>query len=107
MTIRDAERDHANRSLATRLAGAALGMFAFGYALVPLYDVFCELTGLGGKTGREAAVTAGGAVPEQARVLLLQRSAPRARRSAHLSGALLGVSADPAGGVHPDLGLHL
>jgi cytochrome c oxidase assembly protein subunit 11 len=25
-------------------------MFAFGFALVPLYDVFCDLTGLGGKT---------------------------------------------------------
>ena len=28
-----------------------LGMFGFGYALVPLYDVFCEITGLGGRTG--------------------------------------------------------
>ncbi len=27
-------------------------MFGFGYALVPLYDVFCEVTGLNGKTGR-------------------------------------------------------
>lgn len=62
MTILDAETDRANRRLATRLAGAALGMFAFGYALVPLYDVFCELTGLGGKTAREAVVTAGGEV---------------------------------------------
>jgi cytochrome c oxidase assembly protein subunit 11 len=26
-------------------------MFCFGYALVPLYNVFCELTGLNGKTG--------------------------------------------------------
>ena len=24
-------------------------MFAFGYALVPLYDLFCEITGVGGK----------------------------------------------------------
>lgn len=30
------------------------GMFAFGYALVPLYDVICEITGLNGKTGRVA-----------------------------------------------------
>ncbi|MEM9102984.1 MAG: cytochrome c oxidase assembly protein [Pseudomonadota bacterium] len=29
----------------------AFGMFGFGYALVPLYDVFCEITGLNGKTG--------------------------------------------------------
>jgi cytochrome c oxidase assembly protein subunit 11 len=34
---------------AWRLAGAALLMFAFGYALAPLYDVFCEWTGAGGR----------------------------------------------------------
>lgn len=28
-----------------------LGMFAFGFAMVPLYDVFCEITGINGKTG--------------------------------------------------------
>lgn len=27
-------------------------MFGFGYALVPLYDVFCKITGLNGKTAR-------------------------------------------------------
>ncbi len=26
-------------------------MFGFGYLMVPIYDVFCELTGLNGKTG--------------------------------------------------------
>lgn len=26
-------------------------MFGFGYALVPLYDVFCDITGINGKTG--------------------------------------------------------
>jgi len=26
-------------------------MFGFGFALVPLYDVFCDITGLNGKTG--------------------------------------------------------
>lgn len=36
---------------AWRLAGFALGMFAFGYVLVPIYDVFCDITGLNGKTG--------------------------------------------------------
>ena len=31
-------------------------MFGFGFLLVPLYDVFCDITGLNGKTGRiEAA----------------------------------------------------
>ena len=42
------------RTVAT-LAAVVVGMFAFGYALVPLYDVFCEITGIGGKTGRTTA----------------------------------------------------
>ena len=42
----------ANRRLATRLTLATFAMFAFGFALVPLYDVFCDITGLNGKTGR-------------------------------------------------------
>jgi cytochrome c oxidase assembly protein subunit 11 len=32
-------------------------MFGFGFALVPLYDVFCEITGINGKTGRVEAST--------------------------------------------------
>lgn len=45
-----------NNSLTLRLIGLALGMFAFGFALVPLYDVFCELTGFGGRTNETAVV---------------------------------------------------
>ena len=37
------------------LVTLAVGMFGFAFALVPLYDVFCELTGLNGKTAREVA----------------------------------------------------
>ena len=33
----------------TKLVIAVPLMFAFGFALVPLYDVFCEVTGLNGK----------------------------------------------------------
>lgn len=45
---------------APRVALIAVAMFGFGYLLVPLYDVFCEITGLNGKTGRvdEASVAA-------------------------------------------------
>lgn len=32
-------------------------MFGFGFAMVPLYDVFCDITGLNGKTGRVEAAT--------------------------------------------------
>ena len=36
-----------NRSLTLKLAGFAAGAFAFGFALVPLYSVLCEVTGFG------------------------------------------------------------
>ena len=29
----------------------AVAMFGFGYLLVPLYEKFCEITGIGGRTG--------------------------------------------------------
>ena len=45
-----------NRSLTLRLFVMALGMFAFGFAMVPLYDVFCEITGFGGRTNETAVV---------------------------------------------------
>lgn len=32
-----------------------LAMFGFGYLMVPIYNVFCDLTGLNGKTGSIAA----------------------------------------------------
>ena len=38
------------------LAGLAVGMFGFAFALVPLYNVFCEITGLNGKTSAQAAL---------------------------------------------------
>jgi len=34
-----------------KLGVFVLAMFGFGFALVPLYNVFCEITGLNGKTG--------------------------------------------------------
>jgi cytochrome c oxidase assembly protein subunit 11 len=43
--------DRSNKRLAAKLAIIPLCMFGFGYMLVPLYDVFCEVTGINGKTG--------------------------------------------------------
>lgn len=45
-----------NLSLVGRLLILAAAMFGFGFALVPLYDVFCEITGFGGRTNSEAVV---------------------------------------------------
>ncbi len=47
-----------NRKLVGRLGMAAVVMFGFGFAMVPLYDVFCDITGLNGKTGRIEAEAA-------------------------------------------------
>ena len=39
----------ANRSLTIKLVLVALGAFGFGFALVPLYDVLCTITGVANK----------------------------------------------------------
>ena len=44
-----------SQSQVLKLFLVPLFMFGFGFALVPLYDVFCEVTGLNGKTGRVEA----------------------------------------------------
>jgi cytochrome c oxidase assembly protein subunit 11 len=49
--------EKANRRTGWRLALVVVGMFAFGYALVPLYSVICQVTGLNGKTGRAETVS--------------------------------------------------
>jgi cytochrome c oxidase assembly protein subunit 11 len=41
------------KRLVVRLATAAVLMFGFGFALVPLYEVFCDITGLNGKNFNE------------------------------------------------------
>jgi cytochrome c oxidase assembly protein subunit 11 len=51
-------RQQANQRVVKRLGIAAVLMFGFGFALVPLYDVFCEITGINGKTGRIELETA-------------------------------------------------
>lgn len=60
------------------LLALALGMFGFAFALVPLYDVFCEVTGLNGRTTarvteiEEARKAAGGGEREVTIQLLAQ-----------------------------------
>ena len=52
------QRKRANRSLIVGLLVMTAGSFAFGWALIPLYDVFCRVAGVGNadaKSGRSAA----------------------------------------------------
>jgi cytochrome c oxidase assembly protein subunit 11 len=44
-----------NQRLLLTLTLVAIGMFGFGYALVPMYQVLCKATGLNGKIGGPAS----------------------------------------------------
>ena len=45
-----------DRRLPWKIAGLSVAMFAFGFfALPPLYDTFCEITGFGGRTAGAAS----------------------------------------------------
>jgi cytochrome c oxidase assembly protein subunit 11 len=48
-------RRQANHRLAMQLACVAVLFAAFGFAMAPLYDVFCRVTGLNGRTNAVAA----------------------------------------------------
>ena len=50
-----AEQDKANKKLAIKVIWVAAGSLLFAFALVPLYDVLCSVTGLNGKTDNTAA----------------------------------------------------
>ncbi len=50
MNGRNTELAQRHRKVLYRAVLIVLGMFGFGFALVPIYDVFCEITGLNGKT---------------------------------------------------------
>ena len=49
------ETPNTQRKHVVLLLSLAVGMFGFAFALVPLYEVFCEVTGLNGKTAGRAA----------------------------------------------------
>jgi cytochrome c oxidase assembly protein subunit 11 len=42
------------KSTITKLSLVVVAMYGFSYALVPIYDTFCEITGLNGKTNEVA-----------------------------------------------------
>ena len=54
-----------SKALAFRLVLLTVGMFGFGFAMVPVYDVFCEVTGLGGRTNSIAATAQASQISER------------------------------------------
>ena len=57
-----------DRRLGLKLVFMAVAMFGFGFLLVPLYDVFCELTGTGGRMDTVAAQLTGQEIPQDRQI---------------------------------------
>ena len=51
------ERKRANRRLVRGLAFMTAGSFAFGWALIPLYQVFCKVAGVGNAEAKAGSVS--------------------------------------------------
>jgi cytochrome c oxidase assembly protein subunit 11 len=60
-----------DRWLTGKLALLALGMFGFGFALAPLYDVMCDALGIGNGTSLRSAAVAH-ADPDPTRVVTVE-----------------------------------
>lgn len=50
--MKSGERDAAHRAVLKRALWASVGAFLFSFALIPIYQIYCEITGINGKTGR-------------------------------------------------------
>lgn len=66
-----------DRRLAGKLVLLAAAMFGFGFLLVPLYDVFCEVTGIGARTGTPTAAVVGEEHPVSDRQITVEFLANR------------------------------
>ncbi len=65
------QRD-ANRRLVGGLLVMVAGSFAFGWALVPLYSVFCKFTGIGSAEAKEGPEVVRGEVYDANRVITVE-----------------------------------
>ncbi|MDG3088479.1 cytochrome c oxidase assembly protein [Vibrio hannami] len=62
----------ANHKLTLKLIATTIAMFGFGFALVPLYDVMCDVLGINGKTSEVAAVQPHGMPVDMSRSITVE-----------------------------------
>lgn len=62
----------AKRFHVLRLVGTVCAMFAFGFALVPLYDVLCDITGLNGRSSTSFAASGPTAAIDTSRTVTVE-----------------------------------
>lgn len=61
-----------NAALIRKLLTLAVAMFAFGFLLVPIYDVFCDITGIGGKVDTSGAAVVEVQAVDEGRILTVE-----------------------------------
>jgi cytochrome c oxidase assembly protein subunit 11 len=66
------ERERQNRTLLWKLLAFAAGAFAFGFALVPLYNVLCSVTGYGDQTKLQKKVVVASEHPDLNRTVTVE-----------------------------------
>lgn len=62
--------DH--RGVVRRILWVCAGSFLFCFALIPIYSIYCEITGINGKTGTAGATAAQGSVVDTTRSVTVQ-----------------------------------
>ena len=70
--MNESTQQTANRRTVAKLVLATCVMFSFGYALVPIYNVFCTVTGLNGKTGRLTEAQAAAMPADESRSITVE-----------------------------------
>lgn len=65
-------REKNSKKTALNLAAIAVAMFGFGYLMVPIYDVLCDITGLNGKTGETTAAEVNEQGIDESRTITVQ-----------------------------------
>ena len=77
-----------------KLFAFTIAMFGFGYLLVPLYDVFCDIAGINGKTGTITQAEASAGIIDMERLVTVEfdtnvnSELPRKLLSDHPAGHL-------------------
>ena len=68
MSAQNSQQANINKTV-KKLCLIVVGMICFVAALVPLYDLFCEITGLNGKTGGPYTFDEAKAAPDKSRLI--------------------------------------
>jgi len=64
--------EHKNKRTVIIALVVTVGMFGFGFALVPLYNVLCDIAGLNGKTGPKYVLQSGELETDLSRLVKVQ-----------------------------------